>query len=50
MVDANYAMKVEKAIEAANRFKECDILWFEEPTLPDDYVGYAEIADATGFL
>ena len=48
MVDANYSMKVEKAIEAANRFKECDILWFEEPTLPDDYVGYAEIADATG--
>jgi len=48
MVDANYSMTVKKAIEAANRFKECDILWFEEPTLPDDYAGYAEIADATG--
>ena len=48
MVDANYSMAVEKAIEAANRFKECDILWFEEPTLPDNYLGYAEIADATG--
>ena len=48
MVDANYSMTVEKAIEAANRFEECDILWFEEPTLPDDYVGYAKIADATG--
>ncbi|MAM90397.1 MAG: uroporphyrinogen decarboxylase [Opitutaceae bacterium] len=48
MVDANYSMTVEKAIEAANRFKDCDILWFEEPTLPDDYLGYAEIAEDTG--
>ena len=48
MVDANYSMSVEYAIEAANRFKAFDILWFEEPTLPDDYLGYAEIADATG--
>ncbi|MDF7824176.1 mandelate racemase/muconate lactonizing enzyme family protein [Pontiellaceae bacterium B12227] len=48
MVDANYSMSVEKAIEAANRFKECDITWFEEPTIPDDYTGYAEIAEATG--
>ena len=48
MVDANYSMSVECAIEAANRFKAFDILWFEEPTLPDDYLGYAEIADATG--
>ncbi|MCY3681641.1 MAG: mandelate racemase/muconate lactonizing enzyme family protein [Gemmatimonadetes bacterium] len=48
MVDANYSMSVQYAIEAANRFKAFDILWFEEPTLPDDYLGYAEIADATG--
>ena len=48
MVDANYSMSVEKAIEAANRFKEYDILWFEEPIIPDDYLGYAKIADATG--
>lgn len=48
MVDANYSMSVEKAIEAANRFKPYDITWFEEPTIPDDYLGYAEIAKATG--
>ena len=48
MVDANYSMSVEKAIEAANAFKPYNILWFEEPTLPDDYAGYAQIADATG--
>lgn len=48
MVDANYSMSVEQAISAANRMKPFDILWFEEPTLPDDYRGYAAIADATG--
>ena len=48
MVDANYALTVPEAIEAAKRFKEQNVLWFEEPTLPDDYFGFAEIADATG--
>jgi L-alanine-DL-glutamate epimerase-like enolase superfamily enzyme len=48
MVDANYSMTVEQAIEAANAFKPYNILWFEEPTLPDDYRAYARIADATG--
>lgn len=48
MVDANYSMSVETAIRAANGFKACDILWFEEPTIPDDYDGYARIVDATG--
>ena len=48
MVDANYSMSVERAIEAANRFKAYDVLWFEEPTLPDDYLGYSRITQATG--
>lgn len=48
MVDANYSMSVEQAIEAASRFKPYDIAWFEEPTIPDDYAGYARIAEATG--
>lgn len=48
MVDANYSMSVEKAIEAANAFKPYNIHWFEEPTIPDNYKGYATIADATG--
>ena len=47
MVDANYSMSVAEAIEAANAFKPYNILWFEEPTIPDDYLGYAEIAEAT---
>ncbi|WP_289062941.1 mandelate racemase/muconate lactonizing enzyme family protein [Zobellia russellii] len=49
MVDANYSMTVDKAIEAINRFKEYDITWFEEPIIPDNYMGFSQIADATGF-
>ena len=48
MVDANYSMTVPEAIEAAKAFAAYDVLWFEEPTIPDDYVGFGEIADATG--
>ncbi|MEO1246866.1 MAG: mandelate racemase/muconate lactonizing enzyme family protein [Pseudomonadota bacterium] len=48
MVDANYSMSVEHAIQAANAFKAQDILWFEEPTIPDDYDGFARIAAETG--
>lgn len=48
MVDANYSMSVEQAIIAAKAFAPYDIYWFEEPTIPDNYKGYAEIADATG--
>lgn len=48
MVDANYAMSVEQAIEAARAFEPFDLTWFEEPTIPDDYKGYGRIADATG--
>ncbi len=48
MVDANYSLSVEQAIDTARAFMPYDIYWFEEPTLPDDYLGYAQIADATG--
>ncbi|GHB75041.1 mandelate racemase/muconate lactonizing enzyme family protein [Persicitalea jodogahamensis] len=47
MVDANYSMSVEKAIDAARAFAPYDIFWFEEPIIPDDYKGFARIADAT---
>ena len=29
-------------------FKPYNLVWFEEPTIPDDFTGYATIADATG--
>ncbi|EWH13669.1 mandelate racemase [Cellulophaga geojensis KL-A] len=49
MVDANYSMTVEKAIKAIEGFKQYNITWFEEPIIPDDYKGFAEIVDKTGF-
>ncbi len=48
MVDANYSMDVDQAIAAANAFKPYDILWFEEPIIPDNYKGYSAITKATG--
>lgn len=48
MVDANYSYTVDQAIAAARAFESYDIYWFEEPIIPDDYLGYARIADATG--
>ena len=47
MVDANYAFDVPQAIAAARAFERFDLVWFEEPTLPDDYEGYGRIAAAT---
>lgn len=49
MVDANYSMTVTKAIQAIEKFRPYDITWFEEPIIPDDYTGYAQIVEATGF-
>ncbi|MGI9402574.1 MAG: mandelate racemase/muconate lactonizing enzyme family protein [Rhizobiaceae bacterium] len=48
MVDANYSMTVEQAIEASNAFKQFNLVWFEEPIIPDDYSGFAIISEATG--
>ncbi len=48
MVDANYALELDQAIEAAKAFKEFDLVWFEEPIIPDDYKGYGRIAEETG--
>ena len=36
MVDANYALSVDEAIAAAEAFRPFDLVWFEEPTIPDD--------------
>lgn len=47
-IDANYSMTVPQAISLANAVKDQNILWFEEPIIPDNYAGYAEITRATG--
>ena len=48
MIDANMRYTVERAIRAARRFREFDVYWFEEPTIPDDYRGLARIASEGG--
>jgi L-alanine-DL-glutamate epimerase-like enolase superfamily enzyme len=48
MVDANMRYSVEQAISAARKFREFDVYWFEEPTIPDDYKGMARIATEGG--
>lgn len=47
MVDANYSMSIDKAIECANGIEPYSITWFEEPIIPDDYKGYAKIAESS---
>jgi L-alanine-DL-glutamate epimerase-like enolase superfamily enzyme len=47
MVDANYALSVDRAIAAARAFEPHGLVWFEEPIPPDDYWGYAKVAEAT---
>ena len=48
MVDANYALDEAAAIAAARAFAPFGLVWFEEPTLPDDFAAYGRIAEATG--
>ena len=47
-IDANYSMTRDQAISLANAVKDQNLLWFEEPIIPDDYPGYKVIGDATG--
>ena len=48
MVDANYSMDRERARVAALAFKPFGLLWFEEPLIPEDLVGYSDLAASTG--
>jgi len=47
-VDANFSLTEDQAIEAGAAFREFDLLWFEEPIIPDAFEAYGRIADATG--
>ena len=49
MVDANYSMSCRRGHRGGQRLRSRSTsLWFEEPTIPDDFAGYARIAEATG--
>ncbi|MEO1468289.1 MAG: mandelate racemase/muconate lactonizing enzyme family protein [Pseudomonadota bacterium] len=43
MVDANMKYSVDGAIRAARAFAPFDLVWFEEPIVPDDPPGHARV-------
>jgi L-rhamnonate dehydratase len=47
MIDAGLVYDAKTAIQRARAFEEYNPFWFEEPLLPDDYVGYAKLSAAT---
>lgn len=46
MVDANQRWDVQQSIDWMIELKDCKPLWIEEPTSPDDVIGYKTIAQA----
>jgi L-alanine-DL-glutamate epimerase-like enolase superfamily enzyme len=48
MVDANMRWTVDEAIRAARAMRDCNLLWLEEPTIPDDVTGHARIVSDGG--
>lgn len=48
MVDANMRWGVDQAIRAARVLAAFDIVWLEEPTIPDDVAGHARIVREGG--
>jgi len=43
MVDANMRWTVDQAIQAARALQSSNLVWLEEPTIPDDVHGHARI-------
>ncbi len=43
MVDANMKWSADEAIRRARALREFDLVWLEEPTIPDDVAGHARI-------
>lgn len=48
MIDANMRWRIDEAIRAAKRLADYDIVWLEEPTIPDDIQGHIKIAQEGG--
>src|SRR5438874_6901653 len=48
MVDANMRWSVDEAIRAARALAECDPVWLEEPTSPEDVPGHVRIVREGG--
>src|SRR5207249_10940538 len=47
MIYAGLVFAVKTAIQRARAFEPYNPFWFEEPLLPDDYVGYAKLSAAS---
>jgi L-alanine-DL-glutamate epimerase-like enolase superfamily enzyme len=43
MADANMRWTVDESIRAARAFRDSNLIWLEEPTIPDDVAGHARI-------
>jgi L-rhamnonate dehydratase len=47
MIDAGLVYDAKTAIQRARAFEQYDPFWFEEPLMPDDYLGYAKLSAAS---
>jgi len=43
MADANMRWSADEAIRAARALRDCNLVWLEEPTIPDDIAGHVRI-------
>jgi L-alanine-DL-glutamate epimerase-like enolase superfamily enzyme len=48
MADANMRWSVDEAIRGARALREFELVWLEEPTIPDDVAGHARIVREGG--
>ena len=48
MADANMKWSADEAIRAARALRDLELVWLEEPTIPDDVAGHARIAREGG--
>lgn len=48
MADANMRWTADEAVQAARAMREFNLVWLEEPTIPDDVAGHARIASEGG--
>jgi L-alanine-DL-glutamate epimerase-like enolase superfamily enzyme len=48
MVDANMGWSVDQALRAARALRDLDLVWLEEPIIPDDVSGHARVVAEGG--
>lgn len=48
MVDANMRWTADQAIRAARAFRDYNLVWLEEPTIPDDVAGHVRVVREGG--